>query len=552
MIRSATALLLLLGLLLPAGAAAQTAGQDERGSSAVGAETQIQVFMGTFRAVRDLHLGSFPDSILWQKAVEGLLRELDDPYAAVFTPDEFGQFEEETTGNYAGIGVQITQLNEDITITAVFRGTPAEGAGLQVGDRIVAVDEETAEEWTVEDASQRIRGPAGTAVRVTVERSGYPAPIPLRIERDDVHISAVTAGFLPDSVAYIQLDRVARGAAQELDSALVEVEGARGLIVDLRRNPGGYLDESLYIADLFLPRGVRLASTRSRAAPGDDAPAEAVREDGLVEETFDSRIPPRLPDLPIVILVDEFTASAAEIFAGALQDHDRALVIGERTFGKGVVQQMVPLVDGYQLRLTTGSWHTPLGRSLQRPRDRQGRPIAEDPDTFPTLRTEAGRELVSGGGIFPDLEVGDDTLRTAERELIAGAARDSVPLPLRIQEFAFTQAQELRRTGADPAIEAEAFDEFLQGLRDEGLDPELLEDPVAREYLLWRARVNVALRMGLDGAATEVRMDRDPVLSTAVSLLRESPTQSALFDRAVEERELGSERAAREGGGPTS
>ncbi|MGD2122143.1 MAG: S41 family peptidase, partial [Gemmatimonadota bacterium] len=269
-----------------------------------------QVFLGAFQTILDYHQTTFNDSTLWEEALEGLIEGLNDPYATVFTPEEYGVFEEDNTGDYAGIGVQITQLNGRVTVTAVFRGVPADEAGLMVGDQIVEVKGVDARDWTVDMARDSIRGPAGTSVEIKVEREGVPEPLSFPIRRDNVHVSAVTATMVHDSLGYLLVDQVARGSASEVDSAFAVLSDAKGIIVDLRRNPGGYLAESLSMADLFLDRGQTLASTVSRS-PG--------QPNKTVEESWNARLPARIPDKTLVVLVDRYTASAAEIVAGALQ-----------------------------------------------------------------------------------------------------------------------------------------------------------------------------------------------------------------------------------------
>ncbi|SVB08512.1 uncharacterized protein METZ01_LOCUS161366, partial [marine metagenome] len=377
MIRKITSgLLMVLVVALPAaGQSPTTPRRDGPGSQEAGSEG-AQIFLSVFRSVRDYGLEMLPDSALWDRAVNGLIRELNDPYAQAFTPAEFDEFQEGNTGNYAGIGVQITNLNETITITAVFRGTPAEQSGLEVGDLIIGVNNESTEGWTTRDASDAIRGEIGTTVNLQIARQGLRAPLTPTIARDSVHVSAVVADVVGPNIAYIGLDRVARGSSQEVDSALMRFRDAPGVILDLRGNPGGFLDEALKISDLFLEPGARLASAESRV-PG--------QEGRNLDEAWNSQTPDRIPGKPVIVLVDRFSASASEIVAGALQDHDRALVIGERTFGKGVFQNIFRLTEKRHLRLTTGEWFTPLGRSLHRPRTMQGRPLEEDPDTFPIV-----------------------------------------------------------------------------------------------------------------------------------------------------------------------
>jgi len=514
-------------LLLPMGLAAQSGGSPgERALPPSEVETSsdggaAELFLGTFRAIRNYHLDAHGDSALWDKALEGLIRELDDPYATVFTPDEYSQFEEDNTGDYAGIGVAISLLNDRVTITSVFRGTPADRAGLQVGDRIVGVDGANARTWSTDEASRNIRGEPGTHVDVQIARPGIDDPIPFSIRRDNVHVPAVTAHTVRDSVGYLLVDRVARSSAQEVDSALAQLEGMKGLVLDLRRNPGGYLDEALRLSDLFIEPGGGLASATSRVPGGDGE---------VREEKWEARTRARIPDIPIVVLVDEFTASAAEILAGALQDHDRALVLGERTFGKGVVQSVMRLPADHRLRLTTGQWYTPLGRSLHRPRNQEGEPLDEDPDEIPVVTTDGGRELKAGGGIFPDLPIADDTLSSNEQEFLQAAARAQIPLGLKLAEFAF-EAVEGESSEDGQLLDPEAFDAFLDALVEEGLSEDVL-GPEVRDYLAWRLRADIASRRELDVRSLEIRMERDRVLARAVKLLEEAGSQGDLFAEA--------------------
>ena len=513
-------LVLALVLALPSAVQSQDNANRRRSGREPAAAPGAQEFLAVFQAIRDYGLQELSDSTLWYRAVDGLIAEIDDPYAQAFSPDEYDDFQETNTGNYGGIGIQISTLNEIITVTAVFRDTPAEESGLQVGDLIIAVNEESTEGWTTADASNAIRGEVGTTVDLAIARQGLTTPLRPTVRRDTVHVSAAQADLVGSNIAYIKLDRVARGSADEVGAYLSEFKDARGFILDLRGNPGGYLDESLSISDLFLHEGAHLASAESRV------PGEANRS---LDESWTAESPDRIPGKPVIVLVDQYSASASEIVAGALQDHDRALVIGERTFGKGVFQNVFRLTETRHLRLTTGEWYTPLGRSLHRPRTAQGNPLPEDPETFPVVTTEAGRELVGGGGVSPDIEIRNDTLTTIEREFTSQAAGARVQMSLRIEEFAFGQSEKLRAEGIDPMIDPAAFENFLAGLADDGVDRTYLDNDEVRGYLEYLIIQRIAMRMDLMGRAMEFRAQRDPVLAEAVRLLGENETQAELF-----------------------
>ncbi len=486
---------------------------------------QVEVLASAVDAISRMHMASFSDSILWEAAIDGMIDALDDPYAELFTPQEAEAWEEDTTGNYSGIGLQITLLNDEITVTAVFRGFPANDQGISVGDVIVGVNQYDASDWGTDMAADSIRGPVGTNVEVRIKRAGYEQPVTYDITRAEVHVPAVTYGVLNSNIGYVIMDRVARNAAQEMNNALQELGQTQGLIIDLRRNPGGFLDESLMLADLFLKPGSTLASTVQRVPGGSAETPET--------DSYGDRWPVQVPDLPIVILVDQFTASGAEILAGALQDYDRAVVLGQRTFGKGVVQTVMNLPFGRRLRFTTGSWLTPLGRSLQRARDRQMMPLPETVDTLPRVETAEGRSLINGGGIFPDLEIQDDTLKVIEREFIRLSNEQQFPLGLKIAEFGFNVAAKRREAGAAPSVTEEEFGAFVEELTAAGLETDLVEDEDVQAYLFWRTELAVAQRMNDIAAEADFRTRRDPVLTEAIRLLQETSSQAELF-RAVD------------------
>lgn len=479
---------------------------------------EARAFVDAFLAISRLEGPALGDSAIWERAIDGLLGHLDDPYSAVFTAAEYGRFEERNTGNYAGIGVQITHLGKRVTVTAVFRETPAERAGMIVGDRIVRVEGDDATEWSLDQARDAIRGEPGSVVTLRVERDGVEQPIAMAIERDNVHVSAVAPVRMANDVAYLLVDRIARGASEELAEALEEARGARAIVIDLRGNPGGFLDEALQTADLFLAPGKTLASADARA-----------RDGSVNRNAWKAWTPARNPDTPILVLVDEYTASAAEIIAGALQDHDRALVVGDRTFGKGHVQTVFPLPAGRQISVTTGSWYTPLGRSLHRTRRRDGTLKPEDEAQRPLVKTAKGRALQSGGGVFPDLLVEDAFLKPEERALLGAANDAGVSLFVAIEEYAFEQAKQALAADRIEPLSVESMDELIASLEATGIPTGVVRNPVASAYVHWRTRIRYLNRAGARHLALDVQAERDNVLAQALELAKAATTQEALF-----------------------
>lgn len=527
LLRSTALLTALAALAVPV--VGQTSGLPSpkaAGQPAIDLESdEAQVFLHALSRISSFHASALADSALWDRALEGLLEQLDDPYATVYTPAEYDRFQEANTGNYAGIGVQITLMGSRVTVTAVFRDTPAESVGMTVGDRIVWVEGHDARDWTLDQARDSIRGEPGSVVRLRVARDGFDDAISFSIVRDNVHVEAVAATWVEDGIAYFGIDRIARNVADELDDALREYGGAKALILDLRGNPGGYLDESLRVADMLLAPGQKLASVDSRGQAGE-----------VSNQEWTARSRARIPDIPIVILVDAFTASAAEIISGALQDNDRAVVVGRRTFGKGAVQTHYPLPAGRQISITTGSWYTPLGRSLHRARHRDGSLKPEAEATGDPVLTAAGRELPAGGGIFPDLEV-ESRFLEEELRLLNNANEARVSFAVRIQEYAFELAKQALAKGEVEVLPSSAFDDLAAGLVEAGMDPEIVQDPVARAYLDRRTQLLYLYRADAPALRLLVQAERDEALAEALRLARSARTRGELFTLIDEARQ---------------
>ena len=350
--------------------------------------------------VRRDFVDTLPDSLLYRKAVAGVLGELHDPHTVFLDERRLSRLDESTSGHYAGVGIQMDVRDSGITVVATLRGTPAEQAGISSGDRIVEIDGKSARGLTAEEALKTLRGPAGTNVRVMVERPGVTAPLTFTLRRRDIQVNPVQhAILLQDGVGYADLTVFSSEAATDLSRAVDSLRsaGARSLVLDLRRNPGGLLDQGIGVADLFLDPGQAIVSTRGRTADENRA--------------FADRAPQRWKDMPVVVLTDSVSASASEIVAGALQDHDRALVVGTTTFGKGSAQRVFRIRGG-AVKLTTALWYTPNGRSINRPRTAAStvpglddEPAPDSTKPRPKFKTDAGRTVLGGGGIVPDVVV---------------------------------------------------------------------------------------------------------------------------------------------------
>lgn len=307
----------------------------------------------TARIRRD-YIDSVPLDELRRKAAFGMVKELDDAYSVLLTPERAERLREQTAGRYAGIGVELDVRDEQVTVIAPLAGTPADSAGIQPGDRILAIDGVPTHGRTVDEVQQALRGRAGTSIRLAIER-GAQDEVTLTLTRRIIDFHPVQrVELLPGNVAYVKLASFSERAAEELRASVdgVRRRGARSLILDLRENPGGLLEQGIEVAELFLNQGQEIASTSGRTA-------ESVR-------VFRAAQPQRWPDMPMVALIDSGTASAAEIVAGAVQDNERGVIVGSPSYGKGSAQSLYPVTDGHLLKITTARWFTPSGKTIER------------------------------------------------------------------------------------------------------------------------------------------------------------------------------------------
>ncbi|WP_075071454.1 S41 family peptidase [Gemmatimonas phototrophica] len=361
-----------------------------------------RLFDQVVAAVAQKYVDSLPADSIYAKSVAGMLNELEDPFTSFLTEDRVRRLSEQMNGTFSGIGLQIDIRDGWPVVIEPLIGGPSERAGVLAGDRIVRIGKESTKDLDREEVFKRLRGVTGSSVTFTVARGDQKQDFTL--VRDKVHLRAVQrVTLLQNGTGYVDVNVFNAFTATELSAAIDSLvrQGARSLVMDLRGNPGGLLEQGVAVADLFLDRGQSIVQLRGRA--------------GTPPQTYTDSQPQRWPTLPVAVLVDRSSASASEIVAGALQDHDRAVVLGVTSFGKGSAQNVYPLSSGGALRLTIARWYTPVGRSINRPPERNPDDDVEPdtvgvslPDTIrPRFRTDAGRTVFGGGGITPDVIVGD-------------------------------------------------------------------------------------------------------------------------------------------------
>ncbi|MBI3755770.1 MAG: S41 family peptidase [Deltaproteobacteria bacterium] len=313
----------------------------------------IRIFTDVLSIVQDNYAEEVEPKNLIYGAVKGMLQGLD-PHSSFMAPEEYKEMQVETKGSFGGIGIEIGMRDNILTVISPIEDTPAFRAGIKAGDRIVKIDEKYTKDMSINDAVKLMRGPKGAKVSIWILREGWKDPHEFAIIRDVIAIKSVKYKTLEDGFGYIRISQFQEKTSNDLEDALSKLGSKdgklKGLVLDLRNNPGGLLQQAVEVSDKFLDSGL-IVYTKGRA-PGQDMRFEA-RADGTH------------PQYPMIVMVNGGSASASEIVAGALQDHKRAVILGTQTFGKGSVQTIMPLSDGSAIRLTTSKYYTPSGRSIQ-------------------------------------------------------------------------------------------------------------------------------------------------------------------------------------------
>ena len=493
----------------------------------------IERFIQVLTKVRDHYVEPVTSDKLMDNAIRGMLRTLD-PYSQYLDKEEAERLETTTHGSFGGIGISIGTRDGWVTVISPIEGTPAWRAGMQGGDRIIKIDGASTEGFSLDDAMKRMRGEKGTKVVLTVYREGRDRPIDFEITRDIIQIKSVPfAGVLENGVGYIRLSSFSERSREEIDQAFqkIEKQNPRGLILDLRFNPGGLLSQAVEVSEEFAPRGKKIVYTRGR--------------DPSQNRDFISTADKPHLNYPLVVLVNQWTASASEIVSGAVQDLDLGLVAGKTTFGKGLVQTVIPLtrsVRGPKLKLTTAKYYTPSGRCIQKDEQLKDGALASDdeelpedhaplPDSMkadkplPEFKTEMGRTVYGGGGITPDIEL------------------DEVKIPQVVQDleqnqvffkFAVKWAAKHKDAPKDYALTSDIRNEFRDHLKTEKVAFSADSLALAQSFVDTGIRRELARRFQGDEAAYRIAIADDEQVRAVAALFDQAPTLPKLLALASE------------------
>jgi len=445
-------------------------------------------------------------------SIRGMLKTLD-PHSNFFDPKSFAQFREDQRGNFYGLGITIAIRNAKPTVISPIPGTPAYRLGIRSGDIIAKIEKASTDGLAIQDVVEKLRGPKGTTVNISIQREGIPELLEFAIVRDEIpHFSIPFTFFIRPKVGYIRIDTFTETTEKEISDSLKKLgNDLDGLILDLRGNPGGYLQAAIGVADKFLKNGQSVLVTKGRLASANHSyPAPR----GTDSSNF-----------PMVVLINSGSASASEIVAGAIQDHDRGLILGETSFGKGLVQTVFPLSQGAGVSLTTAKWYTPSGRLIQR--DYAHKSFYDyyynkGKETPPTeiKTTDSCREVYGGGGINPDIKV-------------------EIPRPNRFQSllgskaslFKFIRSYNVTHSGYDKNFgpSESVLNEFRSFLANDKVEYEEADFSANLDFIKRWLRYEYVLGHTSQEEAQKVFLEGDIQVNKALEVL---PQARALFQNA--------------------
>lgn len=505
----------------------------------------LDIFATLFKEVNAYYVDEVEPEKLVRKGIDAMLESLD-PYTDYISEEEMESFRISTTGQYGGVGAMIGVVNKKVVLTQPYKGFPAHTNGLKVGDEILSIDGKIVQGKRTSEVSTLLKGQPQTVVEIKVRRHGKKDDIVFKVTREKINVSNVAHySLIGNDVAYIRLDDFTPGASYEVADALTELKekGATKLILDLRENPGGLLHEAVNIVSLFIPKGMEVVSTRGK-----------VNEWNKVYKTLNNPID---TEIPMVVLTSAGSASASEIVAGTLQDYDRAVLIGGKTFGKGLVQTTRPLSYNAQLKVTTAKYYIPSGRCIQAldytHRKEDGTVMRIADSLKAEFKTKNGRIVYDGGGLDPDVKVENDYLGTITSELIDGGLifefaslytnqnskpsdlstfrlsdkeYDSFVNWLKSQQFTYTTSlekntEQLIETAKNERMFAD-LEIYLDGLQNK------IEANKASDYLRFKSEIKslleeqIAFHYDLEDGRAKISLPRDEDIAAARKVLDDS------------------------------
>lgn len=493
---------------------------QNRGGGSGNVYSQLQLFSEVLMKLKQNYVTDLSDEELIEAAIKGML-DSTDPHTNYFTADEFKDFTTSTKGSFGGLGIQIDKIGDYITVVSPIEGTPAYKMGITAGDKIIKVDGKSVVGMTTDESIKHMRGDVGTTVVITILRPGVAEPIDFTIVREVIKIKSVPYYFkAPNGTGYMRISQFNENTTSEVREALksLEAEGINGLIVDLRFNPGGLLDQAVDTVNEFIGGNKLVVETKGRT-----------RQDALY-----TRYNTKERNYPIIVMVNEASASASEIFAGSLQDWDKGLVVGKNTFGKGSVQQLLPLTNGNGIKITTSYYYIKSGRCIHKmsnDKRLKGKEVSkdelnqEDAENHNKIYyTSQGREVFGGGGISPDIEL--------ENEFLTKFAAE-----LRRKNLFFNFAVDYltehdNKIAKNPVITDKMMQDFLSYAKKNEVSYTLADLDSARAYIENTLKSEMVRKVYGDLEAYKITALQDRQLQQTLDIFDRYKTLKAMYDYA--------------------
>ncbi|MCH7495133.1 MAG: S41 family peptidase [Candidatus Marinimicrobia bacterium] len=505
------------------------------GNQVVHSASDLYLKLEVFENIIQIMNRYYVEKVDWDKVMKGAYRGMMsqlDPHSVYIDKEKFKKSEESFAGKFQGIGIEFDILDRYITVIAPIAGSPSDKLGIRPGDKIVAIDGESAKDINYEEVFSKLRGPKGSKVVVSIRRQGIDDDFELTIVRDEIPIYSVLSSFMIDEeTGYILLSRFSKTTSDEIEKALqtLEDQGMKNLILDLRSNAGGYLDKAVDVLDMFIDGGEILVYTKGRTSSANE---EYYSHSKGTHDRF-----------PLVVLVNRGSASASEIVAGAIQDLDRGLVVGETTFGKGLVQRQWKMKDDSAIRVTIARYYTPSGRLIQRPyengieqyyediRNDAQNQVDPEKDDRPLFNTKSGRSVRGGGGITPDIVV----------PFGLNLSKNTIKLLSDPHRFVFSYASEYASRHPELSNDKEWFiseflvsggmiEEFVSTLEESGFDLDDKTLDADSDYLKNLIKSEIAGSLFGRNGRYKVKIQTDNQLQRALELL---PEAKALSDAVL-------------------